>query len=53
MLISDVYGPNMPIEGLQGHWEASSFGKVANDHTTKGEDINNVYKNQYFLYLLT
>jgi pantothenate kinase len=44
MLVKDIYGDQMPFKELKGDWLASSFAKVANDHTTKGEDIMNVYK---------
>jgi pantothenate kinase len=39
MLVKDIYGTNSPFKELQGDWLASSFAKVANDHTTKGDDI--------------
>jgi len=44
MLVKDIYGTNSPFKELQGDWLASSFAKVANDHTTKGDDIQKKYK---------
>jgi type II pantothenate kinase len=46
MLVKDIYGDRMPFEELRGDWLASSFAKVANDHTTPGEEIMNVYKKE-------
>jgi pantothenate kinase len=39
MLVKDIYGSKSPFKELQGDYLASSFAKVANDHSTKGEDI--------------
>ena len=49
MLVKDIYGTNSPFKELQGDWLASSFAKVANDHTTKGEDIQKKYKKEDIL----
>jgi hypothetical protein len=49
MLVKDIYGTNSPFKELQGDWLASSFAKVANDHTTKGDDIQKKYKKEDIL----
>ena len=39
MLVRDIYGNNNPFKdhGLKDEWLASSFAKVANDHTSSNE----------------
>ena len=44
MLVRDIYGNDNPFKDLKGEWLASSFAKVANDHTTSGSDIKTKYK---------
>jgi pantothenate kinase len=39
MLVKDIYGSKSPFKELQGDYLASSFAKVANDHSTPGEEI--------------
>jgi pantothenate kinase len=37
MLVRDIYGDKNPFKDLKGEWLASSFAKVANDHTTPSD----------------
>lgn len=37
MLVKDIYGDKSPFKELQGDWLASSFARVANDHTTPSD----------------
>lgn len=52
MLVRDIYGDNMPYAGLKGEWLASSFAKVANDHTTAGDEMKEKYKREDILHSL-
>ena len=49
MLVKDIYGNDNPFKDLKGEWLASSFAKVANDHTTSGKDIMTKYKKEDML----
>ena len=49
MLVKDIYGDNIPLEGLNGDWVASSFAKLANDTKTKPEEIPEKYKKEDML----
>lgn len=46
MLVQDIYGETTPFKDLKGDIVASSFAKVANDHTTPGDQIMEKYKSQ-------
>jgi pantothenate kinase len=46
MLVQDIYGEVNPFKELKGEWVASSFAKVANDHTTPGDQIKDKYKKE-------
>lgn len=50
--MKDIYGDNNPYKELKEDWLASSFAKVANDHTTKGADIMKKYKKEDMIHSL-
>lgn len=52
MLVKDIYGEQIPLEGLQGDWLASSFAKVANDNVTAGEEMKAKYRKEDMLHSL-
>ena len=52
MLVKDIYGSKSPFKELQGDYLASSFAKVANDHSTKPEEISEKYKKEDMLHSL-
>lgn len=52
MLVKDIYGQNSPFKELSGDALASSFAKVANDHTTEADEIPNKYKKEDMLHSL-
>ena len=52
MLVQDIYGEQNPFKGLSGDLVASSFAKVANDHTTPGDQIKEKYKKEDVLHSL-
>ena len=49
MLVRDIYGENNPFKDLKGEWLASSFAKVANNHTTSATEIKNKYNKEDIL----
>jgi pantothenate kinase len=52
MLVKDIYGDKNPFKDLKGEWLASSFAKVANDHSTGSEEIKSKYKKEDILHSL-
>ena len=52
MLVKDIYGQNSPFKELSGDALASSFAKVANDHTTEADEIPDKYKKEDMLHSL-
>ena len=49
MLVKDIYGDKSPFKELQGDWLASSFARVANDHTTPNDQVHEKYKKEDML----
>lgn len=46
MLVKDIYGDKSPISELAGDILASSFAKIASDHSTQSEDMHEKYKHE-------
>mgnify|MGYP001351256777 CR=1 FL=1 len=49
MLVRDIYGDKSPFKELQGDWLASSFARVANDHSTPSDQVHEKYKKEDML----
>lgn len=49
MLVKDIYGDKSPFKELQGDWLASSFARVANDHSTPSDQVHEKYKKEDML----
>lgn len=46
MLVKDIYGDKSPISELAGDILASSFAKIASDHSNSGVSMRDRYKNE-------
>ena len=49
MLVRDIYGNNNPFPDLKDDYLASSFAKVANDHTSTSEEMKVKYQKRDML----